>query len=290
MLTGQSIYHVNQSIGEHFSKDKIYGYYNNMKEKVLKAPNFVDSDDLPSLKYGGGKEFYFPVGIFQYAFGLLDLFLESKDSRYKIKFKQCADWALDHQLVSGAWDNFSYYYPNNPYGAMAQGEGASLLLRAYKLYEEIKYLDAAKKAIDYMLISKEHGGCTSFSGSDVIFLEYPHRKAVMNGWIFAWWGLYDYVLATGDDGTYKNLMNMSLTSLISYMPQFRNKYWSIYDLEGRIASPFYHNLHIAQMQAMFMITGNKVFYDYAECWRNQQHNPICKCRAFIRKSVQKILE
>lgn len=290
MLSGKSVFHVNQDIGKHFDKNHIRGYYNNMIEKVTKAPEYVDSDSMPSLKIENGIDFLFPVGIFQYAFGLLDLYYETNDKRYINKFKDCADWAIAHQLKFGAWDNFSYYYPNNPYGAMAQGEGASLLVRAYILFNNIKYLDAAKKAIDFMLIDKNHGGCTSYERNQVVLLEYPHRKAVMNGWIFAWWGLYDYVLVTHEESNYRELMNKSCKSLMETLPQFKNSYWSIYDLEGRIASPFYHNLHIAQMQAMYILTGETIFKNYAETWIKQQKSFFCKSLAFIKKSYQKIKE
>ncbi|UVV60083.1 D-glucuronyl C5-epimerase family protein [Bacteroides thetaiotaomicron] len=47
---------------------------------------------------------------------------------------------------------------------MAQGEGASLLIRAYVQFKEEKYLSAAKKAIDFMLLSNTEGGCTEYSG------------------------------------------------------------------------------------------------------------------------------
>ena len=291
MLTGQSIYHVNQSIGEYFQKDKICGYYNNMMEKVQKAPQYVDNEDMPSLDLGNGKQFFFPVGIFQLAFGLLDLYYKFHEEKYKAKFRQCADWALAHQMETGAWDNFSYYYSNNPYGAMAQGEGASLLIRAYVQFKEEKYLSAAKKAIDFMLLSNTEGGCTEYSGEkNVLLLEYPHRKAVLNGFIFSWWGLYDYVLVTGEGGVYKKVLKESLDTLIGLLSQFRGSYWSVYDLEGRMASPFYHNLHIAQMQAMYELTGESIFDEYAKCWERQQKNPICKGLAFIKKSIQKILE
>jgi hypothetical protein len=79
---------------------------------------------------------------------------------------------------------------------MAQGEGVSLLVRAYVDTGKNSYLQYAKKAVDFMLTDIEEGGTTSYNGNECIFLEYPHRKAVLNGWIFSWWGLYDYVLIT----------------------------------------------------------------------------------------------
>ncbi len=289
MLSGKSVLHVNQDLGKYFNPILIRGYYNNMMEKVLMAPKYVNSNDFPILITESGTSFYFPVGIFQYAFGLLDLYYTTKKKEYIDKFKQCADWAIEHQSETGAWDNFSYYYPDNPYGAMAQGEGASLLLRAYARSNDDKYLIAAKKALDFMLKDTEDGGCTSYCNGETIFLEYPHRKAVLNGWIFAWWGLYDYVLVT-KNAKYKTVMEKSLKSLVKTMPHFKNTYWSIYDLEHRIASPFYHNLHIAQMQAMYQLTGEDIFNDYAKRWEKQKKNPFCQVLAFVKKAIQKIIE
>ena len=64
----------------------------------------------------------------------------------------------------------------------------------------------------------------------------------------------------------------------------------MYSLDGQVASPFYHNLHIAQMQAMYILTGEEVFKEYATLWLKRQRNFIYKSLAFIQKSAQKILE
>lgn len=290
MLMGKSILHVNQDVGKFFQTNCIKGYYNNMVEKVRMEDYYLESDEMPFIKTESGSKFEFPVAIFQYAFGLLDLYYESSEEKYLQKFKQCADWAIDKQLTTGAWDNFSYYYPNNPYGAMAQGEGVSLLVRAYMLFEECGYLEAAKKGIDFMLLSYLEGGCTKYIGEDVIFLEYPHKDVVMNGWIFAWWGLYDYTIIDDKAEYYRGILNKSLKSLIKYLPQFKCKYWSMYSLDGKIASPFYHNLHIAQMQAMYMLTEENIFKEYADRWAIQQKNSVYKTLAFVKKAYQKIRE
>lgn len=289
MLTGQSVYHVHQNIGAFFDKNELRGYYNDMREKVKKAPEFVDSNEMPSILTKENKKFLFPVGIFQYGFGLLDLYYETQENAYLAKFLKCAEWALQNQLSNGAWDNFSFYYPNNPYGAMAQGQGASLLLRAYRINNDEHYLDASRKAIDFMLKDKDQGGCTSYENGMVVLLEYPHRKAVLNGWIFALWGLYDYCLVT-HDSYYQSLLNKTCYSLNKMINLFVKSYWSVYDLEGRLASPFYHNLHIAQLQAMYELIGDKLFHEIAIKWKRQQNNPLCKGYAFLVKSIQKVIE
>lgn len=290
MLTGKSVWHVNQNIGTCFSKTEIKGYYNNMTAKVTMMPQLLNSDALPILNLGKGKTVESAVAIFQYGLGAYDLFLKTKDEKYHKKFLQAVKWAVNKQEPSGAWDNFSYFYPNHPYGAMAQGEGTSLLIRAYIDTGDEQHLKRAKAAIDFMLLSVDEGGTTLYSSEDTIFLEYPHRKAVFNGWIFAWWGLYDYVVITKDKEKYSNVLDNSLQSIVKMLPSFSNSYWSIYDLENRMASPFYHNLHVAQMQAMYQLTGNETFAIYAKKWSKQQHNIVCKTMAFVKKAMQKLAE
>ena len=288
MLTGQSILHVNQGIGRYFSTTELKGYYNNMTEKVSRLPELLCSDELPLTPDEKGGQVYFPVAIFQYGLGAFDLFIasEEKDKRYINKFMQCAEWAVNHLEPSGAWNNFFFRYPQHPYGAMAQGEGASLLLRAYAHTGDSRYFDSAQKAIDFMLEPLNKNGTLDNN----ILLEYTHLPAVMNGWIFAWWGLYDYVLVTNDMWKYKNIMDKSCQALEEHLPMFTNNYWSMYDLAGHIASPFYHHLHIAQMQAMYELTGHDIFNQYAQRWQHNEQRHMCRYRAFCVKVLQKIIE
>ena len=289
MLMGKSIWHVNQDIGKCFAVDSIKGYYNNLTEKVTKLPDLLDNERMPLLNIGE-KEVEMPVAIFQYGLGSYDLYLQTGDKRYREKFILTVDWAIENQDEKGRWNTFFYVYPDSPYGAMSQGEGASLLLRAYVRSGDEKYLKAAKKALDYMLTPVEKGGTTLYQNDDIIFAEYTHLPIVLNGWIFAWWGLYDYVLATNDKGYYFESLEKSCASLEKYLPLFKTSYWSKYDLKGKLASPFYHNLHIAQMQAMYQLTGHVVFKQYAERWAKQQKNPFCKSTAFLKKAFQKLAE
>lgn len=290
MLTGKSVWHVNQDIGKCFSKNEIRGYYNNMTEKVTKMPELLETDEMPKLTLEGAKFTYFPVAIFQYGLGCYDLYLQTQDDRYIRKFMQCVEWTMDHQDEKGRWNNFSHYCPETPYGSMAQGEAASLLVRAYVYTKDQKYLDAAEKGLAYMLLPLEDGGATKYDGEDAYLMEYTFKGMVLNGSIFSWWGLYDYVLATGEKGVYSLAMERSLKTLIKVLPQYKCSYWSMYSEDGLIASPFYHNLHVAQMQAMYQLTGEVVFDKYAKRWERQQKNPLCIGMAFVKKSIQKILE
>lgn len=290
MLSGKSIDHVNQDLGKCFSTTEIKGYYNNLTEKVTKNPRLLNTAELPTHRLENGNLVYFPVAIFQYGLGAYDLYLVTEDEKYLKKFLQCANWALENIDSQGRWNNFFFYCPDTPYSAMAQGEGTSLLVRAYIYTGDNKYLDMAQKAINFMLLSIENGGTVKYENGKAFLMEYTFKGMVLNGAIFAWWGLFDYVSITHDTESYKNALGLTLNSIIEILPKFKYPYWSMYSLDGLIASPFYHNLHIAQMQAMYDLTGMHVFKDYSILWRKQQKNLLCSTLAFCRKVIQKLLE
>ena len=289
MLTGKSILHVNQDIGKNFSITEIKGYYNNLTEKVTRAPELLTSDALPMTAIESGEQIEFPVAIFQYGLGAYDLYLQTGEEKYKIKFFQCCQWALNHQEASGAWLNFINIYPEHPYGAMCQGEGASLLLRAYHEINEKRYFESAERAINFMLTPVDQGGTLLIENSDYILLEFTHKAPVLNGWIFALFGLYDMLLSCKNE-QYKRMYDDILKTLIRFMPKYDNGYWSLYNTEGAIASPFYHNLHIAQMQALGQMTTEDIFKEYQTRWEKDRKSRVKRIRAFAKKVMQKIFE
>jgi len=290
MLTGKSILHINQGVGKCFSLNSLEGYYNDLTEKVLKDKSILAEDKLPKLKIENGDEIDFPTEIFQYGLGSYDLFLLQEDELFLRKFKLAAEWALENQEASGAWNNFYYIFPDAPYCAMTQGEGISLLLRAHKQFGEVKFFESAKKALNFMLTNVESGGTTIYDGKNVILMEYTNRSEVLNGWIFALWGIYDFILVDESAINIQKLYNDSVSTLILYLPRFSNRFWSNYNLGGSIASPFYHRLHIAQMKVMYQLTKNEIFNSFAERWMGNDKNKFFKILAFVKKAYQKILE
>lgn len=289
MLTGKSIMHVNQNMGKSFVPGELRGYFNNLTEKVLKDSVSLEKQQLPMTTDESGKPVVFPVTIFQYGLGAWDLFLQTGETKYADQFMRSAQWALDNQLESGAWSNFYFVYPDNPYGAMCQGEGASVLLRAYSRTKEEKYLLAAKKAVDFMLSPLADGGTTCYDHDRLVLMEYTHLPAVLNGWVFALFGLYDMTVVSPEE-RYQQALKKTVDSLMEMMPCFDNGYWSMYDERKIISSPFYHDLHIAQMEALYLATQEEIFRSYQkkfERYRDKKWNSI---RAFIKKVWQKVVE
>ncbi len=265
MLRGKSILHVNQGLGRCFSTTDICGYYNDLTEKVTKMPELLNCDELPHVEDERGEQILFPVAVFQYGLGAYDLYLLKHDERY---LKKILSVCVLGDAKSGKFrcmEQLFLHLPRTPYGAMCQGEGTSLLIRAYKHSGNKIYLEAAQKALDFMLISVTNGGTSDETEERLLLLEYTHRTAVLNGWIFALFGLYDAALVC-DSRVYRDAFDKSLHTLIKSLHDFDCGYWSIYSRDGKIASPFYHDLHIAQMQALYAMTHNKLFLEYSERW------------------------
>lgn len=287
MLTGNSISHVDQGMGLTYSVDEIKGYYNNLTEKVTKRENL--GNKVPMSSVDTGETIYFPIEIFQYGLGAYDLYLLNNDKEMLVKVKASADWAVDNQQKDGSWVTFTYENPDHPYSSMAQGEGISLLLRAHLGLNDKKYLSAVKKAIEFMLLPLEQGGTTKYEGNDVYLYECTEDPLILNGWIFSLWGIIDYCKYF-DDCDIQDVLNKTLSTLERRLPDFDIGYWSMYEDGMRICSPFYHKLHIAQLNVMYDLTGKQIYKDYADRFLSYQNNGINRKRAFIKKAMQKVFK
>ena len=123
-------------------------YYMNFSRKTEFQGPF-DNDGIPVLNYKGniGVQ-YNPNTIAQYALGYYDLFLDTGKQEYKRIFLNQADWFLKNiRLIDngiGLWEyKFDFEYHKglkSPWhSALAQGQGISVVARAYALTNEKKY-------------------------------------------------------------------------------------------------------------------------------------------------------
>ena len=288
MMLGRSIYHVEQGAGKYYSKEEVKGFYNDLTQKVLKNENL---NELPVTITDNGKHIYFPIAIAQFGLGAYDLYLDTNDEQYFHLSKKAADWLFENQEDSGAWNSFGFVTPDYPYSSMAQGEAVSLLLRVYGETGNKSYLECAKKAVDFMLIPIEKGGTTKYLSNDVYLCEYtdPSLSVVLNGWIFSLWGLFDFYKVTKDESI-KDVYDRSLTTLANTLGMYDCRFWSYYDLSKNYTSPFYHKLHIAQLDVMYDLTGYDIFNDYKIKWSKYNKSVFNRSRAFILKAIQKLLE
>lgn len=291
MVFGKSDLHVNQPIGNFINPNKINGYYNDMSKKVTfnkKTEKAVEY--IPIFTNDYGKKVIFPIQIIQYALGCYELYLKTKDNIYLKKMIHCSEKVLS--LINEDGSISCMYFVkglNNPYSAMCQGECISLLCRTFKETGDKKYYEAALKAYDFLINEKHKFAVSkSFNNLDYCLFEYPEKGIVLNGYIFALFGIYDVYLLTAQQSV-KHIFDISLSSLRLIIDNFNYNGWSFYDLDGHYASRFYHKLHVDLLAALNVISSNS-FLEYKEKWEAGLNNKKLSRKMFWRKAKQKLLK
>lgn len=291
MIDGSSSFHVKQGEGLYYSLTEVKGYYNDLRNKVLSNTALIDEKGIPYNINCNNEKVYFPGTIFQYALGLYDLFLESENEKYKENFIVIAEWVLLHQKKDGMWDCMKILGDrlHKSQSSMCQSQGISVLLRAYVLTDEEKYLISADKAVSLMIQDKNKNGTCFYDDTRTIFQEYVSdiEQSVLNGWIFSIFGLYDYYVITKNDNI-KKIIDNTVSTLANELVKYDRKYWSSYDQVGTIASPAYHDLHICQLTALEKMFCKEEFGYYKEKFIKYQNNKFYRFIAILVKIKQKL--
>lgn len=289
MLMGKTAVAVEQGLGKSYSAEELLGYYNDLTGKVTEN-TLLDSDGIPLSVVAGGKEVHFPIAVFQYALGCYDLWLQDGDDTHLEAFMKNAEWALNAQREDGSWDTFGPIGSDKySVSSMAQGEAASVFARAYVVTKDEKFLFGAKDSVAFMLKPMIEGGTAVYEGDNLYLEEYPQdpRRSVLNGWIFSLFGLYDMSLI---DSGYRAWFDSSARTMASELHRYDAGYWSYYDLERHIASPAYHGLHIALLEAMNELSGLNEFKDMRDRFEAYGESGFSKYRAIAKKIKQKLVE
>ena len=290
-------------------------YYMQFTEKADYRGAY-DASGIPQLDYHGkiGLQSN-PIAIAQYGLGNYNLFRRTGDSERRRKFFLVADWLCSHLEENShglaVWNHhFDWEYRDTLrapwYSALAQGQGISVLVRAHQEVQErgaaeavqkenaTRYLDAARRAFAAFQTPIGEGGVafTDESG-DLWFEEYivspPTR--ILNGFLWAIWGVYDYFLAT-NDGAVKELFSRAVQTALHNLNRYDLGFWSLYEQSGTrlpmVASTFYHSLHIVQLRIMQRLTGEAAFGDVADRWERYAGSRTNRARALLYKSIFKL--
>lgn len=177
---------------------------------------------------------------------------------------------------------------------MAQGQGISLLVRAHQEAGNDVYLSAAKEAFYAFNKDVKEGGVVYTDNEGYKWFEeyiVSPPTHILNGFIWASWGVYDYWLATGEPISLE-LFNQAVQTLSSNLYRYDIGFWSLYEQSGTwlkmIASTFYHHLHIGQLKILYRITGDEIFRRYATKWEGYRRSKIKRAIALPYKIIFKI--
>lgn len=298
-----TFWHDKPAVNPRATIHKIGEYYMGFETKADYSAH-SDSGDVPLLDYRGriGLQ-YNPIAIAQWGLGNYNLYCRTEAPVRRRKFLRAADWlcrSLEHNRFGvHVWNHhFDWDYreslPAPWYSGLAQGQGISLLLRAHRETGSAEYLHAAECAFKSFLLQVEEGGVTfTDEDGDVWFEEYlvSPPTHILNGFLWASWGVYDYYLATGDPRA-QSLFHGSAQTLVKNLEKYDLGFWSLYEQSGTrlkmIASPFYHQLHIAQLRVMCRLTGVQLFSRMADRWENYGRNPGNRAKALCYKGAFKL--
>ena len=157
-------------------------------------------DGLPMMPFGGGLVRN-PTTIAQFGLVRWSHWLRDGQRRKLRAARRAADWLVDTQRRDGRWlYGFAINAPGTdmrlPAGwasGMAQGQAASLLVRAHCRTGARRYLRAARKALRSLTVHVRDGGLKRRYHGHLWFEEYPTPRPtlVLNGNLQTLVGLWD---------------------------------------------------------------------------------------------------
>ncbi len=298
-----TFWHDEPSMNSNASTHELGEYYMSFFSKADYTGDY-DARGIPMLDYHGqiGKQ-YNPIAIAQWGLGNYNLFRRGDPGPRSEKYLKASDWLCEHldRNRSGVWvwnHSFDWEYRDTLkapwYSALAQGQGISLLVRAYQETRKPEYLHGAQKAFASFLLPVEDGGVTfTDERGDLWFEEYivSPPTHILNGFIWAAWGVYDYFLASGDP-TAQALFQQAVRTLLVNLEKYDLGFWSLYEQSGTrlkmVASSFYHRLHVVQLRVMHRLTGEAKFAEFADRWESYGGSRAKRTRALCYKSAFKL--
>jgi len=214
-------------------------------------------------------------------------YLETENTDFLKLFRAHVNWMTENlnypndSVATWTNDDMTYDKYNLDFGwasAYAQGFGLSVICRAFQDTNDEKYLDLGEKVLNSFDLDYRSGGVMNQdTNGNYWYLEYPANPPgyVLNGMMFGLFGIYDYYRITGSQKAELYFMR-GIQTLEKNLEKYDKGYWSAYDLEyNSCAGLNYHkNVHIPQLEALYLITGNGVFNEYANKFKQYMKEPF----------------
>jgi len=276
--------------GEQFEAGTVRGYYIDLRVKAEtpQRPPITSSLHVAGIQLG---------------LGCFERYLAGEGEAWLQAAREYAEDLVVHQQLEGP--QAGGFLHQEPLGhtfrlrppwisAMAQGEAASLLVRIFQETGDQRLADSALLALQPLRVDIGAGGVSALLNGGPFLQEYPTQPPsfVLNGGIFAIWGLYDVGVAL-DSESARAAFEHCLDTLVANLHCWDVGYWSRYDLfphpTTNVASSFYHDLHINQLRAMHRLAPRPELAQTAERWAEYAASPACRRRAVAHKALFRVL-
>ena len=180
------------------------------------------------------------------------------------KLRNLLDAMLEPASQRGTFTTWEYYFDFEggapPWtSGMSQGTGIQSLSRAYKLTGDVRYRDAAARAVPAFETAPPIGvAVPATGGTHFLMYSYAPQLFIFNGMLQALIGLDDYRDNTGDPrGT--TLFRAGHGNAIAILPLADTGTWSRYSLGGPLSTPEYHALLTDMAASLCKRQGNAVY-------------------------------
>jgi heparosan-N-sulfate-glucuronate 5-epimerase len=279
----------NQPLGQRIEPEGVRGYYVDLRVKA-KTPTWP-TPDLGEL------DSTLKVAIAQWGLGAFEHWLDTGSEEWLAMARSAADFFVSRQEregpLAGGWPHkhsfpHSFDLPAGWLSGMAQGEAASLLVRVHGETGDDALAEAALRGLGPLRVPSAEGGVLASLEGGPWFEEYPTEPAsmVLNGGIFAIWGVRDVAVGLGDAEA-AQLFEAAVDALAAGIGRWDLGYWSRYDLyphkRVNVASNAYHQLHIDQLAAMNAIASRPALVDAEARFRSYHARRLNHARAFAGK-------
>ena len=278
-------------LGGRIGDGEVAGYYIDMRAKAP-APSFPD--DLR----GTGDVNWDAVA--QWALGAWEHHLgEGGDARLAA-MRDAGDHLVAHQQSDGGFVHtylLGHTFPLLPpsLSAMAQGQCASVLVRLHRATGEDAYAQAALRALEPLYVATRDGGTRADLHGGPWLEEYPTDPPsfVLNGGLFAIWGLYDAALGLGDERA-RSEWEACAETFTRNVHRWDLGWWSRYDLFPHpvlpnVASIAYHALHTNQLRAMQVIRPRPEVARVLARFERYSASRIARASGFAGKSAFRLV-
>ena len=178
------------------------------------------------------------------------------------------------------------------YSSLAQGEAASLLVRAALVLGRAELCELADRAAEPLLDTESP--LVALTAEGPVLQEYPTDPPahVLNGWITSLFGLYDLAHAPRDSTATARraaeAFGAGSETLANRLHLYRTPLgWSRYDLYphplANTASVAYQRLHVEQLRALHSLTQLEPLAATADEWERSLASPAARSIGVGRK-------
>jgi heparosan-N-sulfate-glucuronate 5-epimerase len=270
-----------EPLGKRIEPGRVHGYYLDL---TVKATDPARPPDGP-----------LPATLCQWGLGAYERHLAGEDEGWLAAAVSCGERLVGEQGHEGGWPHrepMRHTFALDPpwLSALAQGQGASLLVRLHLETGDGAFAEAARRALLPLAVPAGEGGVEARLDGRPFPEEYPTDPPsfVLNGAIFALWGCYDVGVGLGDDAAARAFRD-GAAGLAGSLDRWDTGYWSRYDLYPHpltnVSSAAYHRLHVDQLRALHMLAPHPEFEETAIRFERYRASRVNRARAFAAKAA-----